>query len=179
MRGGAGRPRHHATAPGRGRPAPRPTRPAAASRLFQEPADPRVPPAATTAGLQVEDTSASATGRSSYAASAVSAHIASPAPLKPRQRVPPARSATGPASSPDPADLLTAEDHRLLSYGIAPHRVANVLGLARAFMARPDRYDEITLRALQADEVIARVAELPHIGGGASQGDRVQRAWPR
>jgi 3-methyladenine DNA glycosylase/8-oxoguanine DNA glycosylase len=83
--------------------------------------------------------------------------------------VPPAKSATGPASSPDPADLLTAEDHRLLSYGIAPHRVANVLGLARAFVARPDRYDEITLRAVQADEVIARVAELPHIGAARAR----------
>lgn len=66
--------------------------------------------------------------------------------------------------APDPADLLTAGEPRLLTYGIAPRRVANVLGLAQAFAARPDRYDEITLRALPADEVIARIAELPHIG---------------
>jgi 3-methyladenine DNA glycosylase/8-oxoguanine DNA glycosylase len=65
---------------------------------------------------------------------------------------------------PDPADLLTAGDDRLISYGVAPHRVANVLGLARAFAATPDRYDEMVLRALPADEAIARVAELPHIG---------------
>ncbi len=66
--------------------------------------------------------------------------------------------------APDPADLLTAGDDTITGYGVAPHRAANVLGLARAFAARPDRYDEITLRALPADEAIARVAELPHIG---------------
>jgi 3-methyladenine DNA glycosylase/8-oxoguanine DNA glycosylase len=65
---------------------------------------------------------------------------------------------------PDPADVLTAGDHRIVSYGVAPHRAANVTGLARAFAARPDRYDEVTLRALPGDEAIARVAELPHIG---------------
>jgi 3-methyladenine DNA glycosylase/8-oxoguanine DNA glycosylase len=65
---------------------------------------------------------------------------------------------------PDPADLLTAGDRRMVGYGVAPHRAANVLGLARAFAARPDRYDEVTLRALPGDEAIARVAELPHIG---------------
>jgi 3-methyladenine DNA glycosylase/8-oxoguanine DNA glycosylase len=66
--------------------------------------------------------------------------------------------------APDPADLLTAADHRLIGYGLAPHRAANVVALARAFAARPDRYDEITLRALPGDEAVARVAELPHIG---------------
>jgi 3-methyladenine DNA glycosylase/8-oxoguanine DNA glycosylase len=65
---------------------------------------------------------------------------------------------------PDPADLLTAGDRRIAGFGIAPHRAANVAGLARAFAARPDRYDEVTLRALPGDEAIARVAELPHIG---------------
>jgi hypothetical protein len=66
--------------------------------------------------------------------------------------------------APDPADLLTAGDHRLIGYGVAPHRAANVVALARAFAARPDRYDEITLRALSGAEAVARVAELPHIG---------------
>ena len=66
--------------------------------------------------------------------------------------------------APDPADLLTAGDRRIVGYGVAPHRAANVVGLARAFAARPDRYDEVTLRALPGDEAIARVAELPHIG---------------
>jgi hypothetical protein len=66
--------------------------------------------------------------------------------------------------APDPADLLTAGNHRLVGYGVAPHRAANVVALARAFAARPDRYDEITLRALPAEEAIGRVAELPHIG---------------
>jgi hypothetical protein len=65
---------------------------------------------------------------------------------------------------PDPADLLEAGDHRIVGYGLAPHRAANVIGLARAFAAKPDRYDEVTLRALSGDEAIARVAELPHIG---------------
>jgi 3-methyladenine DNA glycosylase/8-oxoguanine DNA glycosylase len=65
---------------------------------------------------------------------------------------------------PDPSDLLTAGDHRIVGYGVAPHRAANVIGLARAFAAEPDRYDEVTLRALPGDEAIARVAELPHIG---------------
>jgi hypothetical protein len=65
---------------------------------------------------------------------------------------------------PDPADLLDAGDHRIAGYGVAPHRAANVIGLARAFATKPDRYDEITLRALPGDEAIARVAELPHIG---------------
>jgi hypothetical protein len=65
---------------------------------------------------------------------------------------------------PDPADLLDAGDHRIVGYGLAPHRAANVIGLARAFAAKPDRYDEVTLRALSGDEAIARVAELPHIG---------------
>jgi 3-methyladenine DNA glycosylase/8-oxoguanine DNA glycosylase len=65
---------------------------------------------------------------------------------------------------PDPADLLTAGDHRIVGYGVAAHRAANVAGLARAFAASPDRYDEVTLRALPGDEAIARVAELPHIG---------------
>ncbi|MGD0927585.1 MAG: hypothetical protein ABR926_20600 [Streptosporangiaceae bacterium] len=64
----------------------------------------------------------------------------------------------------DPSDLLTAGDHRIVGYGVAPHRAANVIGLARAFAAEPDRYDEVTLRALPGDEAIARVAELPHIG---------------
>ena len=65
---------------------------------------------------------------------------------------------------PDPADLLTAGDRRIVGYGVAPHRAANVVGLARAFAARPDRYDEVVLRALPGDDAIARVAELPHIG---------------
>ena len=65
---------------------------------------------------------------------------------------------------PDPADLLEAGDHRIAGFGLAPHRAANVIGLARAFAAQPDRYDEVTLRALAGDEAIARVAELPHIG---------------
>ena len=65
---------------------------------------------------------------------------------------------------PDPADLLTAGEHQIVGYGVAPHRAANVVGLARAFAARPDRYDEVTLRALPGDQAIARVAELPHIG---------------
>lgn len=65
---------------------------------------------------------------------------------------------------PEPADLLTAGEQRLIAYGVAAHRVANVLGLARAFATRPERYDEIALRSLPADEAIARVAELPHIG---------------
>jgi hypothetical protein len=65
---------------------------------------------------------------------------------------------------PDPADLLTGGDQRIVGYGVAPHRAANVIGLARAFAARPDRYDEVTLRALPGDEAMARVAELPHIG---------------
>lgn len=65
---------------------------------------------------------------------------------------------------PDPADVLTAGDRRIVGYGVAPHRAANVIGLARAFAAQPDRYDETTLRALPGDEAIARIAELPHIG---------------
>jgi 3-methyladenine DNA glycosylase/8-oxoguanine DNA glycosylase len=65
---------------------------------------------------------------------------------------------------PDPANLLTAGDRQIVSYGVAPHRAANLAGLARAFAASPDRYDEVTLRALPGDEAIARVAELPHIG---------------
>ena len=65
---------------------------------------------------------------------------------------------------PDAADLLTAGDERITGYGIAPHRAANVIALARAFAATPDRYDEDTLRALPADQAIARIAELPHIG---------------
>lgn len=67
---------------------------------------------------------------------------------------------------PDPSDLLTAGDHRIVGYGVAPHRAANVVSLARAFAARPDKYDEVTLRALPGDEATARVAELPHIFGG-------------
>ena len=47
---------------------------------------------------------------------------------------------------------------------MAPHRAANVVGLARAFAANPDTYDEVALRALPGDEAIARVSELPHIG---------------
>jgi hypothetical protein len=65
---------------------------------------------------------------------------------------------------PEPADLLTGGDQQIVGYGVAPHRAANVIGLARAFAARPDRYDEVTLRALPGDEAMARVAELPHIG---------------
>ena len=65
---------------------------------------------------------------------------------------------------PDPVDLLAAADHRIVGYGVAPHRAANVVALARAFAASPDRYDEITLRALPAEQAIARLAELPHIG---------------
>jgi 3-methyladenine DNA glycosylase/8-oxoguanine DNA glycosylase len=65
---------------------------------------------------------------------------------------------------PEPAELLTAGDRQIVDYGLAPHRAENVVGLARAFAARPDRYDEVTLRALAGDEAIARVAELPHIG---------------
>jgi 3-methyladenine DNA glycosylase/8-oxoguanine DNA glycosylase len=65
---------------------------------------------------------------------------------------------------PDPADVLTAGDRRLAAYGLAPHRAANVLLLARDFAARPGRYDEMALRLMPAEEAIARVAELPHIG---------------
>lgn len=71
--------------------------------------------------------------------------------------------------APDPADLLTAGEERITGYGVAPHRAANVAGLARAFAARPDRYDEITLRMLPAGEAIARVAELPHIGSARAK----------
>jgi len=66
--------------------------------------------------------------------------------------------------APGPTDVLAAGDRRIMSCGVAPHRVANVLGLARAFAATPERYDEVSLRALPADEAVARVAELPHIG---------------
>ena len=65
---------------------------------------------------------------------------------------------------PEPADLLTAGEHRITGWGVAPHRAANVVGLAGAFAARPDRYDEVALRALPANEAVARIAELPHIG---------------
>ncbi len=74
------------------------------------------------------------------------------------------RPADGLWLPPDPSDLLTAGDRRIVGYGVAPHRAANVVALARAFAARPDRYDEVTLRALAGDEAIAQVAELPHIG---------------
>jgi 3-methyladenine DNA glycosylase/8-oxoguanine DNA glycosylase len=69
-------------------------------------------------------------------------------------------------SGPEPGDPITAGDHRLTAYGIAPHRTANILGLAQAFAARPDRYDEI---ALTAEQAIARLAELPHIGSGRAR----------
>ncbi len=65
---------------------------------------------------------------------------------------------------PEPGDLLTAGEQRLIAYGISPHRVANVLGLARAFATNPESYDEVALRALPAAEAVARVAKLPHIG---------------
>ena len=73
---------------------------------------------------------------------------------------------------PDPADLLTAGDDRIVGFGVAAHRAANVVGLARAFAARPDRYDEATLRALPGDEAIARLAELPHIGSTRARATR-------
>jgi hypothetical protein len=66
--------------------------------------------------------------------------------------------------APDPAEVLAAGEHRLTACGAAPHRVANVLSLARAFVADPGRYDEASLRALPAGAAIGRVAELPHIG---------------
>ena len=75
---------------------------------------------------------------------------------------------------PDPADLLTAGERRIVGYGVAPHRAANVVGLARAFAANPDRYDEVALRALPGDEAIARVAELPHIGATRPRRSRPQ-----
>lgn len=71
--------------------------------------------------------------------------------------------------APEPADLLTAGDRRLISCGVAPHRAANVLSLARAFAARPDRYDEVSLRALPGEQAVARLAELPHIGATRSR----------
>jgi hypothetical protein len=74
------------------------------------------------------------------------------------------RSAWRSQLPPEAADVLTAGDQRIAGYGIAPHRTANILALARAFAATPDRYDEGTLRALPADQAIARIAELPHIG---------------
>jgi len=44
--------------------------------------------------------------------------------------------------APDPADLLTAGDHRLIGYGVAPHRAANVVGLARAFSERRQVHEQ-------------------------------------
>jgi 3-methyladenine DNA glycosylase/8-oxoguanine DNA glycosylase len=66
--------------------------------------------------------------------------------------------------APEPADILGAGEGRLTSYGIAPHRAANVLGLAQVFATRPEYYDEVTLRQLPANEAVARLAKLPHIG---------------
>ena len=65
---------------------------------------------------------------------------------------------------PEPGALLTAGEHRLIAYGISPHRAANVLGLARAFATKPESYDEVALRTLPAAEAVARIAKLPHIG---------------
>ncbi len=65
---------------------------------------------------------------------------------------------------PEPADLLTAGAGRLAGYGLAAHRVAHVLGLAQAFAANPDRYDEAVLLGLPAGQAVARIAKLPHIG---------------
>jgi len=66
--------------------------------------------------------------------------------------------------APRPDDILTAGHEKLGGYGIAGHRVGNMLGLASAFATRPGRYDEETLRALPGDVAVKRLGELPHIG---------------
>jgi hypothetical protein len=66
---------------------------------------------------------------------------------------------------PQPDDLLGAGEDALAGFGIAPHRVANLLGLARQFAARPEYYDEAVLRGLPGKQAVRRLAELPHIGG--------------
>jgi 3-methyladenine DNA glycosylase/8-oxoguanine DNA glycosylase len=65
---------------------------------------------------------------------------------------------------PDPADLLDAGDDAIVGCGIASHRVANLLGLAREFAARPEHYDEVVLRGLPGRQAVRRLAGLPHIG---------------
>jgi 3-methyladenine DNA glycosylase/8-oxoguanine DNA glycosylase len=66
--------------------------------------------------------------------------------------------------APRPDDILAAGQPRLASYGIAGHRVGNMLGLAAAFATHPGRYDEEALRALPAADAVKRLGELPHIG---------------
>jgi 3-methyladenine DNA glycosylase/8-oxoguanine DNA glycosylase len=66
--------------------------------------------------------------------------------------------------APRPDDILAAGHERLAGYGIAGHRVGNMLALASAFATRPGRYEEESLRALPAADVIERLGELPHIG---------------
>jgi hypothetical protein len=65
---------------------------------------------------------------------------------------------------PEPSDLLDAGTDALVGFGIAPHRVANLLGLAREFAVRPEHYDEAVLRELPGRQAVRRLAELPHIG---------------
>ena len=65
--------------------------------------------------------------------------------------------------APRPDDILNAEP-RLGGYGIAGHRVGNMLGLASAFAAQPGRYDEAALLALSGADAVKRVSEFPHIG---------------
>jgi hypothetical protein len=71
--------------------------------------------------------------------------------------------------APRPDDILAAGHQRLASYGIAGHRVGNMLALASAFATRPGRYDEEALRALPNADVIERLGELPHIGARRSR----------
>jgi hypothetical protein len=66
--------------------------------------------------------------------------------------------------APRPGDILAAGHERLAAYGIAGHRVGNMLGLASAFATRPGRYEEEALRALSAADAVERLGELPHIG---------------
>ncbi len=70
---------------------------------------------------------------------------------------------------PEPADLLTAGADRLAGYGLAAHRAGHVLGLAQAFAANPDRYDESVLLGLPARQAVARITELPHIGASRAR----------
>jgi hypothetical protein len=66
--------------------------------------------------------------------------------------------------APRPDEILAAGHERLAGYGIAGHRVGNMLGLASAFATRPGRYEEEALRALPAVDAVERLGELPHIG---------------
>jgi len=65
---------------------------------------------------------------------------------------------------PPSATVLEAGRARLASYGVAAHRADNLLALAKAFAQAPERYDDGALRALPADQALARLSELPHIG---------------